>query len=206
MDDHAYQPKLNGAGQPVIPMTAEQKYEFGKYERARGARHATTVHLTATWLLLLLLLADLQGYLILPGILPPEEVGPILEHQLQFRSAPESLPAHERDYHGGPSVALLDHPAVVGVLNEILSYQTLASETSYGFRYDHTGLKYREAGQPQPDASWAPHGGGGIFNFRGNSHIYQMEKQKIHAGLVRVVWELTDVALDSGGTHFIPGR
>ena len=33
----------------------------------------------------------------------------------------------------------------------------------------------------------------------------QMEKQKIHAGLVRVVWELTDVALDSGGTHFIPG-
>lgn len=36
MDDHAYQPKLNGAGQPVIPMTAEQKYEFGKYERARA--------------------------------------------------------------------------------------------------------------------------------------------------------------------------
>lgn len=60
------------------------------------------------------------------------------------------------------------------MLNEILSYQTLASETSYGFRYDHTGLKYREAGAPQPDADWAPHGGGGIFNFRGNSHIYQV--------------------------------
>eukprot|EP01052_Picozoa_sp_SAG31_P042059 SAG31_NODE_6559_length_1975_cov_2.046375_1_plen_126_part_00 len=109
-------------------------------------------------------------------------------------------------HKGGPSVALLDHPAVVGILNEILSYQGLASEHSYGFRYDHTGLKYREAGKPQPDAQWSPHGGGGIFNFRGNSHIYQMEKQKIHAGLVRVVWELTDVSLDSGGTHFIPGR
>ena len=65
--------------------------------------------------------------------------------------------------------------------------------------------RYREAGEPQPDADWAPHGGGGFFNFRGNSHIYQMEKQKIHAGLVRCVWELTDVAEDSGGTHFIPG-
>ena len=32
-----------------------------------------------------------------------------------------------------------------------------------------------------------PAGGGGMFNFRGNSHIYQMEKGRIHAGLTRVV-------------------
>ncbi len=31
---------------------------------------------------------------------------------------------------------LLDHPAVVGVLNEILSHQALASEEVYGFRFD----------------------------------------------------------------------
>ena len=95
--------------------------------------------------------------------------------------------------------ALFDHPAVVGVLNEILSNQSLANEECYGFRYDHTGLKYRVAGEEQKDAAWGPHGGGGIFNFRGNSHIYQMEKGHIHAGLVRVVWELNDVAIDSGG-------
>ena len=123
----------------------------------------------------------------------------IREHQLRFRTDPESLPAEERDYHGGPSVQLLDHPEVVGVLNEILSNQSLANEECYGFRYDHTGLKYRVAGEEQKDAAWGPHGGGGIFNFRGNSHIYQMEKGHIHAGLVRVVWELNDVAIDSGG-------
>ena len=38
-----------------------------------------------------------------------------------------------------------------------------------------------------------------LLQFRGNSHIYQMEKGHIHAGLVRVVWELNDVAIDSGG-------
>jgi hypothetical protein len=27
-DDADYQPKLNGAGEPVIPMTPEQKFEF----------------------------------------------------------------------------------------------------------------------------------------------------------------------------------
>ena len=142
---------------------------------------------------------DLQGYLILPGIIPLDEVAEIREHQLRFRTDPESLPEEERDYHGGPSVQLLDHPAVVGVLNEILSNQSLANEECYGFRYDHTGLKYRVAGEEQKDAAWGPHGGGGIFNFRGNSHIYQMEKGHIHAGLVRVVWELNDVAIDSGG-------
>ena len=76
---------------------------------------------------MVVVLADLQGYLVLPGILSSEQVAPILQHQLQFRTDPASLPVHERDYHGGPSVSLLDHPVVVGVLNEILSYQTLAS-------------------------------------------------------------------------------
>ena len=41
-----------------------------------------------------------------------------------------------------------------------------------------------------------------MFNFRGNSHIYQMEKGRIHAGLTRVVWELNAVGLESGGTWY----
>ena len=148
---------------------------------------------------------DLNGFLLLPGLLSSEELGPIIEHQLAFRNDRDSLPPEQRDWHGGASVRLLDHPAIVGVLNEVLSHQGLATEDCYGFRYDHTGLKYREAGKEQPGADWAPHGGGGLFNFRGNSHIYQMEKNHVHAGLVRVVWELTEVTAGSGGTHFIPG-
>lgn len=45
----------------------------------------------------------------------------------------------------------------------------------------------------QPEKVWRPHGGGGYFNFRQNSHIYQMEKGRVHSGLTRVVWELNPV-------------
>ena len=127
-------PTKNGAGLPVVPMSAEQKDEF-----------------------------DLNGFIVLPSLLSEAEVVACRDHQLALKFDPESLSETERDYHGGPSVVLLDHPVVVGVLNEVLSYQNLASEDCYGFRFDHTGLKYRVAAEEQPDASWAPHGGGGLF-------------------------------------------
>ncbi|MXY83305.1 MAG: hypothetical protein F4Y91_14880 [Gemmatimonadetes bacterium] len=107
----------------------------------------------------------------------------------------------ERDNHGGPSQILLDHPAIVGVLNEVLSHQALASEDCYGFRYDHTYTSHRQAGHD----NFGPHGGGGYFNFRGNSHIYQMQSGKVHSGLTRVVWELNEVGAGDGGTLFLPG-
>ena len=101
----------------------------------------------------------------------------------------------------GDSIELLDHPAVVGVLNEILSHQGLATEECYGFRYDHTYTSRREAGFDK----YKPHGGGGYFNFRGNSHIYQMLPGKVHSGLTRVVWELNEVGPGDGGTLFLSG-
>jgi ectoine hydroxylase-related dioxygenase (phytanoyl-CoA dioxygenase family) len=120
---------------------------------------------------------------------------------MKFLYERDSLPPDERDNHGGPSQILLDHPAVVGVLNEILSHQALASEECYGFRYDHTYTSHRSAGHD----NFSPHGGGGYFNFRGNSHIYQMQPGKVHSGLTRVVWELNEVAAGDGGTLFLPG-
>ena len=53
--------------------------------------------------------------------------------------------------------------------------------------------------------NFGPHGGGGYFNFRGNSHIYQMQSGKVHSGLTRVVWELNEVGEGDGGTLFLPG-
>ena len=146
-------------------------------------------------------LFDLKGFLALPGLLTAEELGPIREHQMKFLYERDSLPPDERDNHGGPSQILLDHPAVVGGLNEILSHQALASEECYGFRYDHTYTSHRSAGHD----NFSPHGGGGYFNFRGNSHIYQMQPGKVHSGLTRVVWELNEVAAGDGGTLFLPG-
>ena len=165
-------PTTNADGRDVIPMTEAQKYLF-----------------------------DLKGFILLPALLSEEELVLIRAHQHKFLYERESLPPHERDNHGGPSQILLDHPAVVGVLNEVLSHQALASEECYGFRYDHTYTSHRQAGHD----NFGPHGGGGYFNFRGNSHIYQMQPGKVHSGLTRVVWELNEVGEGDGGTLFLPG-
>ena len=74
-----------------------------------------------------------------------------------------------------------------------------------GFRFDHTGLQHRKKDGPNEPDQWRPHGGGGYFNFRQNSHIYQMEKGRVHSGLTRVVWELNAVTKKSGGTRFMSG-
>jgi|EP01047_Picozoa_sp_COSAG01_P033752 hypothetical protein len=118
----ALQPRLNGDGLPIVPMSATHRYLF-----------------------------DLHGWLLLPALLGEEQLQPIREHQLKFKYEPESLPAEERDFHGGPSEVLLDHPVVAGILNEVLSNQNLADEGAYGFRFDHTGLQHR-IGAPLPPA------------------------------------------------------
>ena len=165
-------PTHNADGLPVIPMTDEQKYTF-----------------------------DLKGWICLPSLLAGEQLERIREHQMRFLHHRDELPAAECDNHGGPSQALLDHPVVVGVLNEILSHQALASEDCYGFRYDHTYTSLREAGHD----NFNPHGGGALFSFVGNSHIYQMQPGRIHAGLTRVVWELNEVGPGDGGTLMLSG-
>ena len=165
-------PATNADGLPVVPMSDEQKYLF-----------------------------DLKGWITLPGLLDAAQVERIRAHQMQFLYHPETLPPEQRDNHGGPSQVLLDAPAVVGVLNEIISHQPLAAEDCYGFRFDHTHTSHRQAGHD----NFNPHGGGGLFNFSGNSHLYQMHPGRIHAGLVRVVWELNEVAAGEGGTLFLSG-
>jgi hypothetical protein len=170
-------PSTNGDGNPIVPMSDVNKYKF-----------------------------DVQGWLLLPGLLTEEQLEPIRAHQLANKYDQDSLPADQRDYHGGPSQILLDHPVVAGCLNEILSNQGLADEDHYGFRFDHTGLQHRRAENIEGEAKqWNPHGGGGYFNFRQNSHIYQMEKGRCHSGLTRVVWELNCVTRKSGGTRFLTG-
>ena len=134
-------PTINADGVPVVPMSDEQKYLF-----------------------------DLKGWITLPGLLDEQQLEPIRAHQVRFLYEPETLPPEQRDNHGGPSQVLLDAPAVVGVLNEIISHQPLATEECYGFRFDHTYTSHRKAGHD----NFNPHGGGGLFNFSGNSHLYQM--------------------------------
>lgn len=165
-------PTTNGDGLPVVPMTDAQKYVF-----------------------------DLKGWICLPGLFDEEQLDRIRQHQMDFLYRRDSLPPEERDNHGGPSQVLLDHPAVVGALNEILSHRPLATEDCYGFRYDHTYTSHRKAGHD----NFRPHGGGAYFSFCGNSHIYQMLPGQVHSGLTRVVWELNEVGPGDGGTMFLTG-
>lgn len=165
-------PHHNADGLAVIPMDDELKYRF-----------------------------DVKGWVLLPALIPEDQLVAIRAHQLAFMYDRDSLPLEQRDNHGGPSQVLLDHPAVVGVLNEILSHQGLASEECYGFRFDHTYTSHRTAGHD----NWRPHGGSGFFNFPGSSHHYHMQQGRVHSGLTRVVWELNEVKPGDGATKFLSG-
>ena len=165
-------PTANADGLPVVPMTAEQKYLF-----------------------------DLKGWILLPALLTEEQLGPIREHQMKVLYERDKLPLNQRDNHGGPSQILLDPPAIVAVLNEILSQQSVATEECYGFRYDHTYTSHRKIGND----NFGPHGGGGFFAFNGNTHVYQAQRGQVHSGLTRVVWELNPVKHGMGGTLLLSG-
>jgi hypothetical protein len=168
-------PTHNADGLAVLPMTQAQLYEF-----------------------------DLRGWICLPALLPDAQLQAIRDHQMRLKYEPDGLPKEQRDYHGGPSEVMLDHPAVVGVLNEVLSHQQLASSDAYGYRFDHTFTSHQEPGAVTGQAGAKAHGGGGIWCFRGNSHTYQMQMGQVHAGLTRVVWELLPVEHGTG-THFMSG-
>lgn len=165
-------PTTNADGLPVVPMTDEQKYLF-----------------------------DLKGWILLPSLVTGDQLEAIRDHQLKYLYEKGKLAPHERHTHGGVSQTLLDHPVIVGIFNEILSHQSVATEDAYGFRYDHTYTAHRKLG----DDRWGPHGGGGFFNFAGNSHMYQAQPGRIHAGLCRVVWEINDVSCGQGGTLLLSG-
>ena len=133
---------------------------------------------------------DLTGFLVRESVLTNEEVGAIRDQILRIRDDPQSLPEAERAVPSGPSAILVDHPKVVEVLNEIIGPE-VRLENSYAI--------WRE----KDERHGGLHGGGDrqldpIFGYRSNSG-------KIYAGMVRVVFELTDIGEHDGATHFIPG-
>jgi hypothetical protein len=133
---------------------------------------------------------DLTGFLVRPAILTPDEVEAIREQIYRIKHNPESLPPEHRAVPGGPASVLIDHPKVIEVLHEIIGPQ---------IRLEGTYCVWRKKGEQHGGL----HGGGPqqadpIFGYRANNG-------RIHAGMVRVVFEFTDVGKDDGGTHFIVG-
>ena len=133
---------------------------------------------------------DLTGFLVRPAILAPDEIAAIIAQIDRIKHDSESLPPAERGVPGGASSVLIDHPKVIEVLHEIIGKDV---------RLEGTFCVWRNKGEWAGDL----HGGGPgqidpIFGYR-------CQNGRIHAGMVRVVFELTDIAKQDGATHFIPG-
>ncbi len=135
-------------------------------------------------------LFDLNGYILREAILSSDEILEIKDQIERIHNDAESLPEGSRAVPGGPTQILIDHPKVVEVLHEVIGPD---------IRLEGAFSMVRKQGDRHGDL----HGGGPqqidpIFGYR-----YQ--DGRIHAGMVRVAFELTDIAEDDGATVFIPG-
>ena len=133
---------------------------------------------------------DLTGFLVRPAILKPDEVAAIVDQIDRIKHDPQSLPPEHRDVPGGPASVLIDHPQVVDVIREVIGPDIRLEGCSCVWRKkgeEHGGLHGGGPGQADP-----------IFGYR-------VKNGRIHAGMVRVIFELTDIALEDQSTHFLIG-
>ena len=134
---------------------------------------------------------DTKGWIVLPGILSPAECDAMKEHLYAGG-----------DTYSGPCQMLLDHPALVAVLNEFLVERDL-SDDFYNFRCENSFATIRSAGFKAGATDVAhtvrpPQ--------RANAMRYHAAGGRIYTGLTRCVWELNSVAKEDGGTKFLSGR
>ena len=121
-------PQANADGEPVIPLTAEQRYAF-----------------------------DTQGWVVLPGVLDELEAAACRAYchqQIAARGSPaEGSPewgALDRGLVSGPLQRLSDHPALVGFMNVFVAHTELSSQSCYGFRMESAHLTKQRALQARP--------------------------------------------------------
>ncbi len=138
---------------------------------------------------------DLRGWILLPSILSAAEIEEMKA---------EVYAGARRSYEGALQ-NLLDHPAIVGILNEILSEDPFVKDDCYGFRCEGSFTTVRPPGWDKSER-----GDNGMPHVvrppqRANAMRYQVAGNKIFAGLTRVVWELEEVVAGQGGTSFLSG-
>jgi hypothetical protein len=135
-------------------------------------------------------LFDVKGWLLLKGVLSPAECEAIRQHLYAGG-----------DTFSGPAQELLDHPAVTGILNEILS-DSKPNNAYWNFRCENSFPTLRKNGW-QPGSTSRPHvvkppQSTGPMNF-------SCHNGRMYSGLTRVVWELNPVERGDGGTLFLSG-
>ena len=86
---------------------------------------------------------DLRGWILLPSVLSEAEI----------KEMKAEVYAGRRRGYAGALQSLLDHPAIVGILTEILTEAFWAEEDRYGFRCENSFIAVRQPGWRKPDQS-----------------------------------------------------
>ena len=73
-------------------------------------------------------LFDLKGFLVIPSVLTEKEIAIARDHIDTYMKTPESLPEHHRSPISGPTEFLIDHPRVMGILQEVIDPDRSASD------------------------------------------------------------------------------
>ncbi len=165
----------NADGVPVSPPTQKQKYDF-----------------------------DRNGWLLIPSVLSDADISEMRDFCQRLQTLPERISEPERCTLGGPLQKLADHPVVVGFLNEFLAYPPAASEDCYGFRLEETTALFGNTTTPS-DVESVLQKGNGLFRLPGDSHLYRCVPGRGWSGLTRVLWELTEVTVQTNNIRFITG-
>lgn len=138
---------------------------------------------------------DLRGWIVLPAVLELKEI----------EEMKTEVYGGARNSYQGQLQYLLDHPAIVGVLSEILSEQSFIRNNCYSFRCEGSFTTVRPTGWSKLER-----GDMGLPHVvrppqQANAMRYQVAGGKIFSGLTRVVWELEEVKKGQGGTSFLNG-
>ena len=138
---------------------------------------------------------DLRGWIVLPAVLELKEI----------EEMKAEVYGGARNSYQGQLQYLLDHPAIVGVLSEILSEQSFIRNNCYSFRCEGSFTTVRPTGWSKLER-----GDMGLPHVvrppqQANAMRYQVAGGKIFSGLTRVVWELEEVKKGQGGTSFLNG-
>lgn len=137
---------------------------------------------------------DLKGWILLNGVLERELLTEI-QTQLRRDAADVGERAVYRSSVTGPAQELIDHPAIVGILREVIAPDL--ADGVYGFRCESSFFIHRGLGQA---GFQRPHSGPVVGPL-----AYRFLNGKPYSGLTRVMWELTGVRQRQGGTPIMSG-
>jgi ectoine hydroxylase-related dioxygenase (phytanoyl-CoA dioxygenase family) len=181
-------------GHGRVPAVSGAGAAWGHLERSEGGPRAAwhrekhTVNDEERYLF------DLQGYLVVEGVLSTEEVAE-LNRLIDRQGLPEPDTLIESQRFGGfldwgqPFRDLLDHPRVLPYLAELLGPAP---------RLDHAyGIAMRAGTE-----GLHLHGGGTPYD---PAQHYHFRNEKLYCGLTVVTWALSDAAPGAGGFACIPG-